>query len=65
MSRRGAVDPRYYRPNFYETTGPEVHDALNGEVGAVVIKGERIPLSLGGGQANRRHSATPIPNIYV
>ena len=37
MSRRGAVDPRYYRPNFYETTGPEVHDALNGEVGAVMM----------------------------
>ena len=37
VSRRGAVDSCHYRSNFYETTGPEVHDALDGEVGAVVM----------------------------
>ena len=37
VSRRGAVDPCHYRPNFRETTGPKVYDALDGEAGAVVM----------------------------
>ena len=37
MSRRGAVDPCYCRPNFRETTGPKVCDALDGEAGAAVM----------------------------